>query len=98
MDVDFLNSTIDASLFPPGCSLLVRLHCPWLSRQLLLLEQIFTQCLPHTSHVHHLRFNREYTPESGQQDSVLWLRFLRPFNAVQIPDVTDDQLLLTIRG
>ena len=90
-DIDLLDYAIDASLLSPGCNFFLRLHCPWLFRQLLLLEQIFTQFLPHTSHVHHLKLNKEYTSEPEQQDCALWLGFLHPFTAVQVLDVTGDE-------
>jgi len=88
-DIHFSDFTIVASFDSPGCDFFLRSHCTGLDRQLLLLEQIYTQCLSHTSHVNHLKLSREYTSEPWQQDFALWLEFLRPFNAVQILNVTD---------
>ena len=90
--IAFSDFTIVASLFSPGCNFLFQSKCTGLDRQLLLLEQIYTQCLPHTSHVNHLKLKKEYGSGREQQDSALWLGFLHPFNAVQILDFTDHQL------
>jgi hypothetical protein len=95
-DIDLFDRNIDASLSSPGCDFFVRLNCDQFFTPPLLLEQIFTQFLPHTSHVHRLKLNRRYTPELGQQDPALWLRFLRPFTAVQFLDVTGDRLGLDV--
>ena len=90
-EIDFFGFTIGASLVSPGCKFLFQFQCTGLDRQLLLLERIYTQCLPHTSHVNHLKLNREYTSEP-RQDTALWLEFLHIFNAVEILDVTNNEL------
>jgi len=92
-DIYFLDLAVVARFDSPGCDdVFLRFDCTGLARQLLLLERIYAQCLPHTSHVNHLKLNRYNTSESGQQDFALWLEFLRPFNAVRILDVTNVEL------
>ena len=91
-DIDFFKYTIVVSLFSLGCNFFLRFHCTGFNEQLLLLKQICTQFFPHTTHVHHLKLNREYTFGPGREDSALWLGFFRPFNAVQVLDVIGDKL------
>jgi len=99
-DIHFHDCTVGASeaVSLSGCNFFLRLHRDWLFRKLVMLEQIFSQCFPHTSHVLRLRLklNKEYNSEEsepGPQVSALWLRFLQIFNAVQILDVIDEELV-----
>ena len=83
-DIGFHDYGADISLtskWPASGCLRLEFECDGLDRQLSLLEQIFSQCLPLPLHVGALElFDHDMQPD---QDSTLWLAFLRPFNAVQ---------------
>ena len=84
-DIDFHVHRADISL-TSGCLRVggrfhLEFECDGLDRQLSLLEQVFSQCFPLLSHVDALEiFDHDMQPD---QDSTLWLAFLRPFDAVR---------------
>jgi len=82
-DIDFYDHGADISLLSglfDDC-LHLEFECNGLDRQLSLLEQVFSQCFPLLSHVDTLElFDHNMQPD---QDSTLWLAFLRPFHAVR---------------
>jgi hypothetical protein len=83
-DIGFYDERVDISLtskWPIYGHLRLEFKCDGLDKQLSLLEQVFSQCFPLLSHVDALQlFDHDVQPE---QDSTLWLAFLRPFIAVQ---------------
>ena len=83
-DIGFYDHGTDISLTSKrsaGGRLRLEFKCDGLDRQLSLLEQVFSQCLPLLSHVGVLElFDHDGQPD---QDPTLWLAFLQPFNAVQ---------------
>jgi hypothetical protein len=93
-DIILCDSHIDASLLLPGFNFTLRLKCDWFFTPASLVEEIFTQFLPHTSHVHNLKFFRDYA--ASQEDSALWLGVFRLFTAVQVLDVDGDTLGLDV--
>lgn len=66
-----------------------------LAAQLSLLEQVCTRCF-FLSHVNELGLYGGDSPKPDQQNSELWLGFLRPFNAVQILYFFDDEIEIQI--
>jgi hypothetical protein len=83
-EIDFHDSNVGISLTsecPIGGDLRLEFKCDGLTKQLLLLEQVFSQCFPLLSHVNSLElFDLDLQSHEG---SALWLPFLWPFNAVQ---------------
>ena len=83
-NIGFRDESVDISLTPEWPNyghLRLEFSCDGLDNQLSLLEQVFSQCFPLLSHVDALQlFDHDMQPE---QDSTLWLAFLRPFNAVK---------------
>jgi len=83
--IEFHDYGVDISL-TSGClgsrgHLHLEFECDGLDRQLSLLEQVFSQCFTLLSHVGALQlFDHDTQPD---QDSTLWLAFLRPFDAVR---------------
>jgi len=66
-----------------------------LDGRLSLLEQVCTQCF-FFSHVDELEFFRGGGPKPDQQNSELWLGFLRPFNAVKILYFFDEEIEIQV--
>jgi len=90
VDVRFGDDYVDVSILPSDSGFFyLKFQCAGLYRQFSLLKHIFAQCLSLLSRVCQLNLyhSRQYDSQlddSDEQDAMLWLGFLRLFNAVQI--------------
>ena len=73
-----------------GGSLFLEFMCTGLDKQVSLLEQFWTQCLPLRS-VGKLELSKTYNMQKDQQIPIPWLGFVRPFNALQILCLQDEE-------
>ena len=67
--------------------------CTGLDKQISLLEQFWTQCLPH---VGDLELWKTYNMKKAQQSAIPWLGFLRSFNALQVLSLHDEELEMEV--
>ena len=67
--------------------------CTGLEKQISLLEQFWTQCLPH---VGRLRLWKTYNMQKDQQSAIPWLGFLRSCNALQVLYLHDEELEMEV--
>ena len=84
-----MSSSVDGSLF-------LKIKCIGLDKQISLFEQFWTQCFPLRSHVGELELSKAYNMPKDQQNPVPWLGFLRPFNALQILYLHDEEFGMEI--
>lgn len=90
---------IDVSILPSvGGILRLDFLCTGPDRQMSLFAQFCAQCLPLLSHISKLYLTRFNPAQTDQQGSSPWLRFLRPFNSLQILDIWEVQLGVQIAG
>ena len=80
---------------PVDGNILLQFERSGLDGQLSLLEQVCTQCF-FFSHVDGLELFRDGGPKPDQQNSELWLGFLRPFNAVKILYFFDEEIEIQV--
>ena len=84
--IDYMSSSVNDSL-------ILEFKCTGFDKQVSLLEQFWSQCLPHVAE---LELSKTYDMEKDQQSAIPWLGFFRPFSALQVLSLHDEELEMEV--
>ena len=82
-------SSVDSGFF-------LEFKCTGLDKQISLLEQFWSQCLPLRPHVSELELSKTYNMQKELPSSIPWLGFLRSFNVLQVLSLHDEELEMEV--